>query len=117
MQKVVLIPGSGFNALSWASQIEYLKGVLDCEVYVPTHDTLDAIVEDLFATFEGKIHLVGHSYGGWVALAAAAKFPDRVKSVISMANVVREDEITKTGLKNGLNQIAEGGLQEFLDGF
>lgn len=70
----------------------------------------EALTEDLFAELlecpisnlipEGKFHLVGHSIGGFAALNYAAKFPDRVASVVSIGGFM-------TGRAKGL----EGALQ------
>ncbi len=49
---------------------------------------------------EGKFHLVGHSLGGFAALNYAAKFPDRVASIVSVGGFA-------TGKAKGL----EGALQ------
>tara|TARA_B110000305_G_scaffold230444_1_gene282656 strand:- start:244 stop:630 length:387 start_codon:yes stop_codon:yes gene_type:complete len=38
---------------------------------------------------EGKFHLVGHSLGGFAALNYAAKFPDRVASIVSVGGFPR----------------------------
>jgi len=37
----------------------------------------------------GKIHLIGHSLGGTIALSAAAQMPDRVASVITLGAPIR----------------------------
>ena len=37
----------------------------------------------------GKIHLIGHSLGGSIALAAAAQMPDSVASVITLGSPIR----------------------------
>ena len=72
-----------------------------------TDDTLN---EDLFAELlrvaidvlvpGGKVHVVGHSIGGFAALNYAAKYPDRVASVVSVGGFM-------TGRARGL----EGALQ------
>jgi pimeloyl-ACP methyl ester carboxylesterase len=49
---------------------------------------------------EGKFHLVGHSLGGFAALNYAAKFPERVASIVSVGGFA-------TGRAKGL----EGALQ------
>lgn len=38
---------------------------------------------------KGKIHLIGHSLGGALALAAAAQMPDCVESVITLGSPIR----------------------------
>jgi len=72
-----------------------------------TDDTLneDLFAELLFAAIEvlvpeGEIHVVGHSIGGFAALNYAAKYPDRVASVVSIGGFM-------TGRARGL----EGALQ------
>lgn len=62
----------------------------------PNAEMLD---EDLFADVleaaigalvpQGKVHLVGHSLGGFAALNLAAKKPDRVASVMSVGGFMR----------------------------
>lgn len=72
-----------------------------------TDDTLteDLFAELLFAAIEvlvpsGKVHVVGHSIGGFAALNYAAKYPDRVASVVAIGGFM-------TGRARGL----EGALQ------
>ncbi len=72
-----------------------------------TDDTLN---EELFAELlrvaidvlvpEGKVHVVGHSIGGFAALNYAAKYPARIASVVSVGGFM-------TGRARGL----EGALQ------
>lgn len=59
---------------------------------------VDALVPETEAT--RKVHLVGHSLGGFAALNYAAKHPDRVASVVSIGGFM-------TGRARGL----EGALQ------
>lgn len=46
-----------------------------------------AVIEDLDARGIGRAVLVGHSYGGGVALTVAARAPDRVEALILLAAV------------------------------
>lgn len=50
-------------------------------------DVLEAAIADLVP--EGKVHLVGHSLGGFAALNLAAKKPDRVASVLVVGGFMR----------------------------
>lgn len=63
--KIVFVPELGFNAGAWQKQLQYLKDVADCSVYVPKGDRLEKIVDDLPETYSGAIHLVAHSSGDW----------------------------------------------------
>ncbi len=46
------------------------------------------LVESLLDKIETEIHVVGHSYGGVVALAVAMKFPERIRSLVLHEPVV-----------------------------
>src|SRR5580658_9140864 len=46
-----------------------------------------AVLDDLDARGIGRVVLVGHSYGGGVALAAASLAPGRVEAVVLLASV------------------------------
>lgn len=54
---------------------------------------------------DGRFHLVGHSLGGFAALNCAAKFPDRVESVVAIGSFL-------TGRAKGLEKM----LQFFVKG-
>lgn len=65
----------------------------------PENFTAGSVTEDLFSEsliaaidlcFEGEtVHLVGWSTGGYAALMTAAKYPQKVKSVVSLSGFVR----------------------------
>ena len=65
-------------------------------------DLIDAAVREIPA---GKLHFVGYSLGGFAAMNYAAKFPERVASVISVG-----------GFLTGRAQGIEGVLQFFARG-
>ncbi len=58
--------------------------------------------------------LVGHSDGATTALLYAAKYPDAVKSVISMAAHIYSEEKTDLGVKATLQKYLHEGLKEIL---
>lgn len=53
------------------------------------------------------VHLLGHSWGGVVALRYAAAHPQRVKSIILMGSGVLTPEATQEGQRNRGQRIAE----------
>ena len=79
------------------------------------------------ASIGGPVHLVGHSYGGAVALELAARFPDRVASVCAYEPVLfalldpasrEHEEITTVGLSIVRNARAgrlEAAAATFID--
>jgi len=46
-------------------------------------------IQQACKTTGGKIHLIGHSLGGSIALAAASQMPDHVASVITLGSPIR----------------------------
>lgn len=95
-EPVVLLHGHGSNASAWYSQVEALGerhpvfalDTLDdpgrSVQRVPAVDSKDNArwLDEALASLElEKVHLVGHSYGGWLALNQAIHAPGRLASV------------------------------------
>jgi len=93
---VVCVHGSASNSGQWRSFRQALRG--RCRVFTPDlvgygsrryrpngrfhlQNEVDAIIEQIGDITE-PFHLIGHSYGGVVAMYFAKKYPDRVKSLI-----------------------------------
>lgn len=78
---------------SWLNRIGYRSfqsGIgynADCPNLLVNHGLADTIKKAYRATRK-RVHLVGHSLGGLIALAAAAQAPERIASVITMASPV-----------------------------
>lgn len=97
---VVLVPGFLGNDLylsqlgSWLQRIGYqsfYSGIhlnADCPNLL-IERYLAETIQTARETSKGKIHLIGHSLGGALALAAAAQMPDRVASVITLGSPIR----------------------------
>jgi triacylglycerol lipase len=52
-------------------------------------DRLSETIEKAKAETAGKVHLIGHSLGGVIARSAAAQWPDRTASVITLGSPFR----------------------------
>jgi pimeloyl-ACP methyl ester carboxylesterase len=100
---IVLLHGVGGNSLQWSANVEALsvshrvfaldllydhgrsvstrpaRSVLDLT------DWLDEVRAGL--GLEGGIHLVGLSYGGWLASRYAVRFPERLRALVLLAPV------------------------------
>lgn len=86
---ILLVHSSGFNARQWRRLAESLSGNVVAPQLLgydapwpegePFHFRQD--VEHLAAHLTEPAHVVGHSYGGFLALQLALAYPHRVKSL------------------------------------
>ncbi|MCH8554324.1 MAG: alpha/beta hydrolase [Schleiferiaceae bacterium] len=71
-------------------------GKSDCLGYVHTMEEMAAALKTVLKTLKIKrCHLVGHSMGGYVALAFTEAFPDMVKSLTLFHSTARADSDSK----------------------
>lgn len=61
--------------------------------------------------------IFGHSMGGYITLAFAERYPDRLKSFGLIHSTPKpDDEQGKKGRDNSINQIQEEGMEAFIEG-
>jgi pimeloyl-ACP methyl ester carboxylesterase len=86
MQKIIFIPG-------WLNPAESLKEVAestgaDCALVDPPSDS-ERSVADMASWFADRIaepaYLAGHSFGGKIAIAVAALYPEKVRGIFVIA--------------------------------
>ncbi|HLU86123.1 MAG TPA: alpha/beta hydrolase [Taishania sp.] len=70
---------------------------------------LPELIETIVAPNK-KILLVGHSDGGSIALLYGAKYPERVKGIVSMAAHVIVEDVTLQGIQPAMDAFALGKL-------
>ena len=108
---VVLLHGLPLDARMWEPQL----GALGDETSAPTlydfpGETMDAWAEAVLDLVAGKVVLVGASMGGYCALAAARRAPDRVAGVVLVGSRADPDPPERReGREAQLRAIAEGG--------
>ncbi len=96
---VILVPGFMASDLYltefrlWLSRIGYRAYMSDIGRNADCLERLTARLErtinKAYAQTGRKVHLVGHSLGGLLSLAASTKWPDRVASVVTMGSPFR----------------------------
>ena len=89
------IPGHGISVVqSEVHTMEYVADVL--------HDMLDALSID-------RVTMVGHSMGGYVALAMCEMFPERLRSVILLSSTPNADSEEKCDRRRREIELVKAG--------
>ena len=107
---VLLIHGSGMSARSWDKQLQSLPGALrTIALDLPGHGESDpapragveeyagAVADALVALDCGPVVVVGHSLGGSVAIALAARSPALVRGLVLIASCVKLPLVDSVG--------------------
>lgn len=87
-EKLYLIPGTMCTKAMW----QYLASDLGdkyelCFLQIPNDCDLETIASRICDLFdESKVNLIGFSLGGYLASLVACRFPDRMKSLMVIAN-------------------------------
>jgi len=91
---VILIHGASVSGASWAGVVDHLGG--DLAVFTPDlpghgarrgtgfdfDDAVELVTEEMARVGESRTIIVGESLGGYVAMAAAERNPDRVAGLM-----------------------------------
>lgn len=97
------LPGTGTSQLGNTN-----VSIADLAAIVP------AILDDAGV---GKCVLAGHSMGGYVALAALAQFPERVKGIsLVHSTAAADDDAKKEKRAKSIALIDNGGREQFIKG-
>jgi len=108
---VVLLHGLPLDGRMWAPQLDALDdGALAPTLYDFPGETMDAWAEAVLAAVAGELVLVGASMGGYCALAAARRAPERVAGVVLVGSRADPDPPERReGREAQLRAIADGG--------
>jgi pimeloyl-ACP methyl ester carboxylesterase len=101
---VVFVPGAGADHLGWGVSMRLLRDEIRGLAYDPrgtgrtegdaSQSGVEVLVGDLLALIDAlgeDVHLVAHSLGTRVALGAAARAPERVRSLFLFSPWYRSD--------------------------
>ena len=116
MKDLVLIPGVGCDAEFWKYQIEHLSDLAKSSVIILDEQTsLEEMVEYVLAKAPKTFSLAGHSSGGWVAQALAAKAPERLENLFLIATFVNQTPEFWEGVAAWSERMENGELEKILD--
>jgi len=81
-----------------------------------TFEKFAAVLEELFTclNIKGKISIIGHSMGGYAAMAFAAKYPDRIASLVLMHSPAKSADAQSIQLRNREGQFLQKGKKDLL---
>ncbi len=75
-------------------------------------EEVNAVIEDLEL---GKVHLLGHSMGGYTALAFAEKFPEKLKSITLFFSSTLADSEEKKSIRKRSLEIIDTNFSLFVN--
>ena len=120
---IVLIHGHGVDASIWDGI--YAGLVSDGSVLRPdfsrltNHTTIDGYTEDLFRQLQtggiDDVMLVGHSMGGYIALAFAEQHPEMMRGLcLFHSTAYADDESKREQRTKAVGALTDGGTPKFI---
>jgi pimeloyl-ACP methyl ester carboxylesterase len=106
----ILVPGLNCSARLYSEQIPALWRSGPVTVADHRHDdTMAAIADRILAAAPPRFALIGLSMGGYIALAAAQRAPERVARLALLDSSARPETPAQTERRQPLIALAEGG--------
>lgn len=107
---LMLISGWGGNELIWENQIRSLNDLVEPKVITfNEEDSRDEMVDHLLKSAPERFILAGNSMGGWIAIKAAARAPQRISKLILLNTWASPDP--------KLNELQKEILRDLKNGF
>ena len=109
-QEIVFIPGLNNSASVWTPVLDCLPGdVRGRSVDCPPLEDVEEIAATLLAELPKHFLAVGHSFGGYVALAMLAQQPDRLSGVVLVNSNANADSAAQAVARRAKGQEALQG--------
>lgn len=99
---VVLIHGLNSTGQSWSEVLAHLPANLHCKTPdCPPLPSVEAIASSLISDLPPRFHVVGYSFGGYVALALLELFASQIESVVLIATSAFPDTDAQRQFRQG----------------
>ncbi|KAA9354670.1 alpha/beta fold hydrolase [Larkinella humicola] len=121
---IVLIHGHGVDAAIWNAVYDELTTfgrVVKPDLSEQTrHETMEAYAEDLFSLLQSSqiesCVLVGHSMGGYIALAFAEQHPELISGLVLLnSTAFADDETKKQARQKAVDSMQANGSESFIE--
>lgn len=112
----LLLPGINNTAATFDSTCRHMPPNTTTAVDLPALPDVDQIAKAVLATAPEQFVVVGHSFGGYVALAVLAAAPERVQGVVLVnSNDWSDTEAVAAGREDKAQQAEAGAYAELAD--
>lgn len=113
---MVLLPGLNTTPQVWTDVIARLPADRDyVRLECPALDTVEAVADAVAAAAPERFHLVGYSFGGYVALAMLERYAARVESLAMVASSAITDSEGVRRYREDCVAAAEAGRHEAMN--
>ena len=111
--EVVFIPGLNNSSASWLPTVRALPtGIHGISVDCPPISDIDELAADLLTGLPERFVVVGHSFGGYVALTMLATHPERIEGIVLVNSGTGSDtDAAAAGRLEKAEQAASGGYE------
>ncbi len=117
MAPLLLLPGLSGTPELWDEVRAALPVGIACTALEnPALDDIDAIATALLETAPPRFALAGFSFGGYVALAIAARAGDRIERLALLSTGATGDSADAAANRGKLIEVAQSGGYESIDG-
>ncbi len=118
--RIAVVHGGPGACGSLARMAEELSQRMDQGVLEPIQaaGTLEGLTDELYGQLQAfspaeRVSLVGHSWGGWLSVLCAAKYPRKVASLVLVGCAPFEDRYVPKILENRLGKLPPGERSRF----
>ena len=116
MKNLVLLPGVGCDEEFWAYQIKHLDDIVNSQVIVlDQQDSLEEMIEHVLSVTPKTFSLAGHSSGGWLAQALAARAPERIENLFLLGTFAENPPEFWEGMAEWVKRMKNGECEQILD--